>query len=120
MPSSDPKQAVKPFDRRRRRYTRYRSDFRVSVSHLGDEYQKVEGHCRDLSGAGIGILLAADLNGGEVVSLNFLLPGAAAAWNVRAVVRYRRGYQYGFEFLSLTEDQRSALEHCLQSLKPAD
>jgi hypothetical protein len=120
MPSSDPKQAMKPSDRRRRRHARYRGDFRVSVSHLGDEYQKVEGHCRDLSAAGIGILLAADLNGGEVVSLRFLLPGAAVGWDVRAVVRHRRGYQYGFEFLSLTEDQRTALENYLQSLKPAD
>ncbi len=120
MPSSDPKQAMKPFDRRRRRYARYRSDFRVSVRHLGDEYQKVEGHCRDLSAAGIGILLAADLNGGEVVSLNFLLPGAAAAWDVRAVVRYRRGYQYGFEFLSLSQEQRDTLENCLKGLEPAD
>lgn len=111
---------MKPFDRRRRRCIRYRSDFRVSVSHLGDDYQKVEGHCRDLSAAGIGILLAADLNGGEVVSLNFLLPGEAAAWDVRAVVRYRRGYQYGFEFLSLTEEQRAALENCVKSMEPAD
>jgi c-di-GMP-binding flagellar brake protein YcgR len=120
MPSSDPKQAIKRLDRRRRRHTRYRSDFRISVSHLGDEYQKVEGHCRDLSAAGIGILLAADLNDGEVVSLKFLLPGAAVVWDVRAVVRYRRGYQYGFEFLSLSRDQREALENCLKSLKPAD
>jgi hypothetical protein len=80
----------------------------------------VEGHCRDLSAAGIGILLAADLNGGEVVSLSFLLPGTAAVWNVRAVVRYRRGYQYGFEFLSLTQEQRDALQNCLKGLQPAD
>jgi hypothetical protein len=111
---------MKPSDRRRRRYARHRGDFAVSVSHLGDQYQKVEGHCRDLSAAGIGILLAADLNGGEVVSLSFLLPGTAAVWNVRAVVRYRRGYQYGFEFLSLTQEQRDALQNCLKGLQPAD
>jgi hypothetical protein len=40
--------------------------------------------------------------------------------DVRAVVRHRRGFQYGFEFLSLTEDQRAELEDCLKSLKPAD
>jgi PilZ domain len=120
MPSSDPKRVMKPFDRRRRRHQRYRSDFRVTVSHLGDQYQKLEGHCRDLSEAGIGILLAADFNGGEVVGLRFSVPGVAVPWDVRAVVRYRRGYQYGFEFLSLTPEQRRAIESCLTTLEPAD
>jgi hypothetical protein len=36
------------------------------------------------------------------------------------VVRYRRGYQYGFEFLSLNQEQRDALENCLKTLEPAD
>ncbi len=54
MPTADAKRAKKPVDRRRRRHPRYRGDFQVSVSHLlGNEYQKIEGHCRDLSVAGI-------------------------------------------------------------------
>jgi hypothetical protein len=97
------------------------ADFRVTVSHLlGDKYLKLEGHCRDLSEAGIGILLAAELNGGEVVGLSFLLPGSPLAWEVRAVVRYRRGYQYGFEFLSLTAAQHATLKGYVKNLKPAD
>lgn len=121
MPSADAKQAKKPVDRRRRRHARYRGDFRVSVSHLlGDEYQKIEGHCRDLSEAGIGIILAAELNGGEVVGLSFLLPGAPHPFEVRAVVRHRRGYQYGFEFLSLSPEQRDLLESFFKGLQPVD
>ena len=103
-------------DRRRRRHTRYRSDFRVTVSYLGNQYQKVEGHCRDISEAGIGILLAAEMNSGEVVSLNFSLPGSPDRWEVRAVVRYRRGYHYGFEFLSLISEQQQSLLSYLKSL----
>jgi hypothetical protein len=81
------------------------------VSHLlENHYEKLEGHCRDLSQAGIGILLAADLKGGEVAGLSFLLPGSLLPWEVRAVVRYRRGYQYGFEFLSLTAEQQESLK----------
>jgi hypothetical protein len=87
---------------------------------LETRYQKLEGHCRDLSEAGIGILLAAELNGGEVVGLSFLLPGAALPWDVRGVVRYRRGYQYGFEFLSLTGEQRGSLMSYFQGLEPID
>ena len=91
------------------------------MSYLqGNQYQKLEGHCRDLSEAGIGILLAAEMGGGEVAGLSFTLPGSTLPWEVRAVVRYRRGYHYGFEFLSLTSDQQAALNSYFKSLEPID
>jgi hypothetical protein len=36
------------------------------------------------------------------------------------VVRYRRGFQYGFEFLSLTDEQRGVLGRYLKGLEPVD
>ena len=91
------------------------------VNHLlGNQYLKLDGHCRDLSQAGIGILVAAELNAGEVAGLSFLLPGLELKWEVRAVVRYRRGYHYGFEFLSLTREQQEALENYFKGLEPID
>lgn len=56
------------------------------------------------------------MNSGEVVGLKFLVPGSDLPWDVRAVVRYRRGYQYGFEFLSLTSEQHEALKNYLETL----
>lgn len=121
MPASTPKSLKKQIDRRRRRHPRYRADFRVTVSHLlGNQYQKLEGHCRDLSEAGIGILLATELNVGEVAGLSFSLPESALPWEVRAVARYRRGYHYGFEFLALTSDQQAALNSYFSGLEPMD
>jgi len=121
MPVSIPKSATKPLDRRRRRHARYRADFRVTVNHLlGNDYQKLEGHCRDLSEAGIGILLATELNVGEVAGFSFVIRGSELPWEVRAVVRYRRGYHYGFEFLSLTSDQQAALNRHFSGLEPID
>jgi hypothetical protein len=121
MPVSNPKLAKNAIDRRRRRHQRYQDDFRVTVTHLsGDSYQKLEGHCRDLSQAGIGILLAAELNVGDVTGLTFSLPKHSPQWEVRAVVRYRRGYHYGFEFLALAGDQQEFLKTYLTSLKPLD
>jgi len=121
MSASTPKPATNQTDRRRRRHPRHAADFRVTVSHLQeDQYQKLEGHCRDLSEAGIGILLAAELDGGEVTGLSFLLPGSAHSWEVRAVVRYRRGYQYGFEFLSLTGEQNETLKNYLKGREQVD
>jgi c-di-GMP-binding flagellar brake protein YcgR len=121
MPTSTPKFAIKQSDRRRRRHPRYRADFRVTLNHLlGNNYQKLEGHCRDLSEAGIGILLATELNVGEVASFSFVLPESELPWEVRAVVRYRHGYHYGFEFLSLTNDQQAALNNYFSGLEPFD
>lgn len=121
MPVSTRKPAAKPLDRRRRRHPRYRADFRVSVNHLlGNHYQKIEGRCKDVSEAGIGILLAAELNVGEVASLAFSLSAAAVPWELRAVVRYRRGYHYGFEFLSLTSEQGELLADYLKGREQLD
>src|SRR5262249_12382049 len=102
MSSSAPKPSQPAPDRLRRRHARYRTNFPVAVELLiSDSYQQLTGHCRDLSEAGMGILLAADLKSGEVASLAFSLPDSVL-WEIRSVVRHRRGYQYGFEFLSLT------------------
>jgi hypothetical protein len=122
MPARPGKAVHRPTpDRRRRRYPRYRSSFPVVVTlFAGGEYQKREAHCKDLSEAGIGILLAAELISGEVVSLGFTLPGLPVLWDVRAVLRHRRGYQYGFEFLALPGERRVALKNYLNSLDRAD
>jgi c-di-GMP-binding flagellar brake protein YcgR len=119
--SSQPGKARKlGLERRRRRFPRYRTDFVVTLTLFsGAEHQSLQAHCRDLSAAGIGILLAADLPLGEVVALTFSLPGLES-WKVRAVLRYRRGYQYGFEFLSLSDEQNNALAGYLPRLERAD
>jgi hypothetical protein len=93
---------------------------RVTVGLLaGTAYLRLEGHGRDLSVAGIGILLAAELAGGEVVGLRFSLP-ESGDWEVRAVMRHRRGYHYGFEFLALTAAQKELLAEHVQGLERAD
>jgi c-di-GMP-binding flagellar brake protein YcgR len=84
----------------------------------------MEAYCRDLSAAGIGVLLAAEVALGEVVGLRFSVPGLSApgldSWDVRAVLRHRRGYHYGFEFLSLSDQQGKALAGYLSGLDRAD
>jgi len=107
--------------RRLRRNPRYRSSFPVLVTLLAaDRYESLQAHCKDLSEAGIGVLLAAEIASGQVVSLNFTLPGLAAPWGVRGILRHRRGYHYGFEFLSLTREQTGTLKQLIQGLERAD
>jgi c-di-GMP-binding flagellar brake protein YcgR len=117
MSSSKAKHAKANLDRRRRRHTRYSCDFTVTVSYLHeDKYRTLQGRSRDLSEAGIGLILAADLKVRDVAELKFALPGSASSWEIRAVVRYCQGFQYGFEFLSLTEEQNRSLGQYLKTL----
>jgi c-di-GMP-binding flagellar brake protein YcgR len=107
--------------RLRRRHARYRCEFPVLVNLLSDrERQQLNGHCRDVSEAGIGVLIAGELPLGEVATLTFSLPGVPQPWDVRAVLRHRRGYHYGFEFLSLTDRQAKTLNGYLKDLERAD
>lgn len=121
MTAPTQKRTADAVDRRRRRHSRFRAEFTVIATYLeANDYRKLEGHCRDLSEAGMGLLLATEMNIGEVVGLSFSLPGSATGWELRGVVRYRRGYHYGFEFLSLTPGQRESLKTYLGTLDPAD
>ena len=86
----------------------------------GEQHDHLDAHCRDLSEAGIGALIAAELSLGEVFSLRFTLPNSSQSWEVRAVMRHRRGYHYGFEFLSLSAAQKEALTGYLSGLERAD
>ena len=86
----------------------------------GDDYTRLDAHCKDLSEAGIGMLIALELTIGEVVSLKFSLPGSAESWDVRAVLRHRWGYHYGFEFLSLTPEIAETIKAYLRGMERAD
>ena len=108
-------------DRRHRRYPRYRCDFAVELTLLaGNSYQKLNAHCKDLSEAGMGAIVAAELAPGDVVSLSFYLPGSTELWEVRAVLRHRRGYHYGFEFLSLAVERIDVVKNFIQSRERVD
>ena len=107
--------------RRHRRFPRYRTNFPVAVELLLEKgYKRLDGQCKDLSIAGIGALLAEELAMGEVLALTFSLPLSTAVWHVRAVVRHRRRYHYGLEFLTLSQEQSTLLAAYLAGLERAD
>ena len=61
-------------------------------------------------------LLALGLEPGEVVSMDFPLPLSPYPIKLRAIVRYRIGLHYGFEFLTPTTEQRASLERVCSML----
>ena len=95
-----------------RRYRRFPIDARVAVFR-SSQPRPYQGRSLGISEAGISALLALELEVGECVSLKLTLPGSAHRLEVRALVRNRSGARYGFEFLTLSEQQRSAItEFC--------
>ena len=65
---------------------------------------------------GIGATLTGELEPGEVVSMELSLPLTAAPMKMRAIVRYRQGLRHGFEFLTLTPEQRTTVERVCEML----
>jgi len=108
-------------NRRVRRHLRYTCNFPVTVTlFAGDSYRRLDAHCKNLSEAGMGILLAQELVAGEVVSLKFSFPESSQEWEPRAVLRHGRGYHYGLEFISLTTELSRAIRRFVQGLDTSE
>lgn len=93
-----------------RRYPRFTLDVRMQVRMFqGGEFRSCWGRSTELGRDGIGATLTGDLEPGEIVSVEIPLPLSPYPLKVRAIVRYRQGLHYGFEFLTLSESQRDMI-----------
>jgi hypothetical protein len=100
-----------------RRYPRYSMDVRINVQVFrAGSVNYFWGRSTELGLDGIGATLTGDLEPGEVVSMEFPLPLSPYPLKLRAIVRYRIGLHYGFEFLTPTTEQRAALDRVCQML----
>ena len=102
---------------KKRRFHRHALDMRITaqVFRMGETIS-LWGRTTELGGDGLGATLTGELDLGEVVTLEFLLPSAHTAVRLRAIVRYRRGLSHGFEFLTLKTEQREAIERACELL----
>jgi c-di-GMP-binding flagellar brake protein YcgR len=75
----------------------------------------VRGHGSDLTEQGLGANMSDELSPGEVVNLEFTLPSGKAV-KTRAYVRNAQGQHYGFEFLTMADNSRSAIRDFCQQL----
>lgn len=100
-----------------RRYPRFLIDVRMQVRMFqGGEFRACWGRSTELGRDGIGATLTGDLEAGEIVSLEIPLPLSAYPLKVRAIVRYRQGLHYGFEFLTLSESQSNMVQRVCDML----
>lgn len=115
MPSGAPKtKKTAPYTRR---YPRHPMDVRMNVQVFRQgEVNYFWGRSTELGLDGIGGTLTGELNPGEVVSMEFPLPLSPYPLKLRAIVRYKIGLHYGFEFLTPTPQQRQSLDRVCQML----
>src|SRR6202522_2992767 len=100
-----------------RRYPRFAIDARIQVRMFQDsEFRTCWGRSTELGQDGIGATLTGELESGEIVSLEIPLPLSPYALKVRAIVRYRQGLRYGFEFLTLDDNQRQMIRRVCETL----
>ena len=100
-----------------RRFPRFTLDVRLQVKMFqAGEFRTCWGRSTELGQDGIGATLTGNLEPGEIVTLEIPLPLSAYPVKVRAIVRYRQGLRYGFEFLTLNDSQRDTLQRVCQYL----
>jgi hypothetical protein len=93
-----------------RRFSRYPLDVRFTVETYRDgERSSLWGRSNEIGQDGIGGTLTAELRPGEVVWLELSLPRLRKPLKIRALVRYQAGLRHGFEFLTLTAEQRAGI-----------
>jgi PilZ domain len=94
--------------RTERRYIRYGCDQRLCIRYRTDAHDFIAyGRCTVVGKGGIGsVLPAVELEIGQVVSVEISLSTPAAPSALKAQVKNRHGFSYGFQFLE--SDGRAA------------
>ncbi|HEV2401531.1 MAG TPA: PilZ domain-containing protein [Candidatus Sulfotelmatobacter sp.] len=93
-----------------RRHPRYKieKDIRVYPRNAA----VVRGHTVDISESGISAMLRVEVPVGEIVRLEFSLPGGEV--EIHALVRQRNAFRYGFQFLESKQAQPIIGRTCRQ------
>jgi len=100
-----------------RRFPRFAIDMRLQVKMFqAGEFRACWGRSTEMGQDGIGATLTGSLEPGEIATLEIPLPLAPYPIKVRAIVRYRQGLRYGFEFLTLNDSQRDTIQRVCQYL----
>ena len=100
-----------------RRFPRFTIDVRLQVKMFqAGEFRTCWGRSTEMGQDGIGATLTGSLEPGEIVTLEIPLPLTPYPIKVRAIVRYRQGLRYGFEFLTLNDHQRDTIHRVCEYL----
>jgi PilZ domain len=93
-----------------RRWYRYPVDLSLRVrvpTSSGFEYMLAHG--RDVSQGGMAVYVPTELNIGDTVLLELILPGLPEPLTLSANLKNRTGFKYGVEFVEPTADQQATI-----------
>ena len=82
----------------------------VTVLRSGIPYT-IPGRSITIGERGLGLALAGEVRAGDPVGLEFRLPDSGGRLRLKAVVRYQALLQCGLEFVNLTAEQQTLIEH---------
>ena len=94
-----------------RRWQRYRLNLPIRLIYTTDGTTKImSGRGNDMSEGGVLVFAGMELKTGDEVTIEFTPPYASGPVRARGIVRHRRGYNYGIEFLQDTETDKEQIE----------
>ena len=97
-----------------RRWQRYRVEVRVKVKlqNRGAVY----GQGSDISEGGMALFIPTELELGQTISAELMLPYCQEKVSLRGVVRSRSGFRYGIEFSVLSDHEKVLIERVCHAL----
>ncbi len=91
----------------------------VTVLRSGIPYS-IPGRSVTIGERGVGLVLAGELHPGDSVGIEFRLPNTGGPFRLKAVVRYQALLHCGLEFVNLTSEQQTLIEHWTRRKSFAD
>lgn len=86
---------------------------------LRGEHELLHGRTKDISENGLGAVVAGELDTDQPLQLEFYLPGKLNPVKLSAEVRHHLGFQYGFQFLDVNDQERNMIRESIIVLPPA-
>ena len=103
--------------REKRRSARYHIDVRVRAKLISNGVLKIlHGRGSDLSQHGMCVFLPTELGMHTTIAIEVTLPYCSQQVKLEAVVRNRRSFAYGIEFINITAAQQNLIEFTCRSL----
>src|SRR5215470_7220268 len=94
-----------------RRWQRYRLNVPIRLIYKHEGASKiVSGRGNDMSEGGVLVFAGLELKTGDEVSIEFTPPFSAGPVRAKGIVRHRRGYNYGIEFVLESDADREQTE----------
>jgi PilZ domain-containing protein len=94
-----------------RRWQRYRLNIPIRLIYTHEGTSKiVSGRGNDMSEGGVLVFAGLELKTGDAVSIEFTPPFSAGPVRAKGIVRHRRGYNYGVEFVQETDADKELTE----------